>query len=177
MPRGTGNGFAPGGDRNTLQRYSRRASNRPQKCKAPNSYARRSRACAQSQSHLRPYEPDKLQRTAICQRHQRNSISQFAIAKRSIGHSQAQNVAALIEAKAMSLASSNGVTSWARAKEPERRRFRQMARERIGEAMLNRIAAGRHQPRNSAAARSKPGRPSNDSSAARERKAASGLLP
>ena len=45
----------------------------------------------------------------------------------------------------MSLASSNGLTSWACAKEPERRRFRQLARQR---ATLNRIAAGRPEPNN-----------------------------
>ena len=90
---------------------------------------------------------------------------------------QSQNVAALIESKAMSLASSNGVSSWARAKEPERRRFRHMAREQIGEATLKRIAAGRLQSASPGSAQPKADRRKNDSSAARGRKAASGLLP
>lgn len=67
---------------------------------------------------------------------------------------QDQNVRAIVESRAMRLASSNGLASWARAKEPEQTRFRQMAREQIGEATLNRIGAGPSAPIRPAPARS-----------------------
>ncbi len=131
----------------------------------------------QSQCHRRRYEPKTTKDNYLPKTSKKRHPTPSDREPTAWSQRQSQNVAALIESKAMSLASSNGVSSWARAKEPERRRFRHMAREQIGEATLKRIAAGRLQSASPGSAQPKADRRKNDSSAARGRKAASGLLP